>query len=348
MARLPRMACALAVAAFAPASASAATLELVSVPGGKQVRYVAGPGELNFTTIQLWDAKVTVQEGINYGVTPVTAVSPCEAEPQEPASSPMYTCPAVDVQSIYVDLGDQNDYLSFGAMGALGIPVTAKLGAGNDDAWTRDSFADRVDCGLGTDHIRADSNDLLTDCETAEGGADTRERADGIPIGVTINDGDSFTNNPNVTVTAYGPDAATAVLLDNDGGFAHAFSFPVASPDRYDWKLDSSDPERLPKTVYARFSGPGVDGTKTFSDDIILDETPPVLTAATLRGGTLRVTARDATSGLGSMQWRFKRGGKGSSFRPFKAKLRLQGRIPHYVRARDRAANLSRWLRISR
>jgi hypothetical protein len=73
------------------------------------------------------------------------------------------------------------------------------------------------------------------------------------------------------------------VLLSNDGGFAGAQSVPVTLT--IPWTLVSSGPERLPKTVYARFLGAGND-TANFTDDIILDETPPTVGGGTVSGGS--------------------------------------------------------------
>ena len=341
------MASVLALLAASAAPASAATLDVVDTPGGKQVRYIAGDGELNQVYLQIYDGKVVVQEGYNYGVVPVTAVSPCEARPYAPASTPQYNCPAVDVTAIYVDLGDQNDTISFGGMGSLGLPVTLKAGDGNDDIFSRDNFADQIDCGSGTDHLRSESTDTAVGCEQIEGGGGGggTGRADGKPIGVSINGGATFTNSPNVTITAYGPDSATQLLLDNDGGFANALRFPIVD-FRFPWTLNDSGPERLPRTVYARFEGGNLDPSRTLSDDIILDQTAPAVTAARAVGSTVRVAARDRTSGVGALQ--FKSRGTISAFRKFAPVTKIRGRMPGFVRVRDRAKNLSRWHSVTR
>ena len=49
------------------------------------------------------------------------------------------------------------------------------------------------------------------------------------------------------------PAAATGLLISNDGGFAGALPMPIAK--EVPWRLDSSGPERLPKTVYLRYTG---------------------------------------------------------------------------------------------
>ncbi|MFL5839456.1 MAG: hypothetical protein ACJ77Z_03275 [Thermoleophilaceae bacterium] len=346
---LPWMASALALAAIAPATASGATIELVSVPGGKEVRYVAGPGEFNDVNVNLFEGKIVVQDGVNYGVIPVTAVSPCEAQPYVPASSPTWRCPASGVTSIFVDLGDEADYAGIGAMSSLLMPVHVLGGAGNDDIFSRDNFADEIDCGSGTDRLRADTNDVRTGCEQVEGtGAGEWTRADGKPIGVSINRGARFTNDPDVVVTAYGPDATTLTTIANDGGFLDGTEFPAVASSSYRWRLQDSASERLPQSVYVRFAGAGLDSTRTFSDDIILDTTRPVVTAARMTRGALRVAARDSISGVAAIQLRSGARAKPSPFSKFSSARHVHGRAPFAVRVRDRARNVSGWRRVSR
>ena len=324
--------------------ASAATLSEVSTADGTQVRYIAGPGELNFVFPSIWDNKISLQEGINSGVTPVTTITPCEAPPYVPATSPHFDCPATGVTSLYIDLGDQNDQITFGGMGPLGLPVTLKTGDGNDDIYSADKFPDTIDCGPGYDHIRPDPEDTLSNCERVElPEGSSGSRADGRAIGISLDHGALFTNDPQVTVTAYGPDAANAMLLSNDGGFAAASPFsPLGPVADFTWTLAQSGGERLPKIVYARFTGGGVDSSRTFTDDIILDQTPPVIGKVKMHAHILRVLAKDSTSGVAAARYRFA-GGEKSAFTKFTAVTRIGGRTPRAVQVRDGAMNVSRW-----
>ena len=78
--------------------------------------------------------------------------------------------------------------------------------------------------------------------------------------GVTINSAAIATNSPGVTLTIHEPSGATAVKISNDGGFASATPQPIRGDDTYTWTLQSPGAERLPKTVYVRFTGAGNDG----------------------------------------------------------------------------------------
>jgi hypothetical protein len=352
MERLPWMALGLIVLGLTPATASAATIELASTATGKELRYVAGPGEFNNLYVSLWQGNITIQDGYNYGVIPLDAKSPCVVDPYIVATTPKSSCPATDVTSVYIDLGDQADTITYGGMGTFPYPVTLKMGDGNDSVFSRDRFPDKIDCGAGIDGLTSDSFDKAVGCEevNATYGSTTGNgvRADGKPIGISINGGATFTNSPEVHVVARGPDGTTGLMLDNDGGFFAPGRFDLKPSETYPWRLKETGAERLPETVYARFLGDGLDATETFTDDIILDETPPVVTSASVREDMLRIGARDSVSGVGAMQWRFAGHRKASSFRPFATKLRVHGRVPRYVRVRDRASNLSRWRAISR
>jgi hypothetical protein len=130
---------------------------------------------------------------------------------------------------------------------------------------------------------------------------------------------------------------------------------PATNPGSlvFPWTLQSTGPERLPKIVYVR--GPG-----GFSgDDIILDETAPVVTAVQVLPFTagkvaaarvrrrLRIAARDRTSGVARVQI------AGNPRRPGRwfwygnrVRYPVSG-VRVFVRVRDRAGNRSRWRSIA-
>ncbi|MEA2386572.1 MAG: hypothetical protein QOJ22_746 [Thermoleophilaceae bacterium] len=169
-------------------------------------------------------------------------------------------------------------------------------------------------------------------------------------VGVSINDGAQFTNTPEVTINPIWSPPTGQLFLANDGGFKQHSKYPVAAA--IPWRLDSSGPERLPKTVYLRFDNLR-DGA-AHQDDIILDETAPVVTAVTPIAAPasvsarrkpsrrLRISAKDNVSGVSRMQLTAsrKRPGKWGNFRR-RATVRARGDI--WVRVRDRAGNRSRW-----
>jgi hypothetical protein len=180
--------------------------------------------------------------------------------------------------------------------------------------------------------------------------------ANGNPVGMQINGGALFTNSPLVTVAATPRlGSVDLVRVSNDGGFLTAMTRPIAATGQYAWTLNSSIAERLPKTVYVRFAGAGVDQGETFTDDIILDETSPVVlaanavsqvgTAASMSKTTtgLRVIARDGTSGVSSMQIASNKRAPGA-WKQYKSRVPMRlGSRSLFVRVRDRAGNVSRW-----
>jgi hypothetical protein len=190
-------------------------------------------------------------------------------------------------------------------------------------------------------------------------------------IGVTINNAALYTNKPDVELTIVAPDQTTNVRLSNDGGFGSATTRTVQS-GTYDWTLNSSGPERLPKTIYVRFDSVCLSASQTFTDDIILDETPPAVTSAaatpakagqsfeSLAAGAksfesfassnakgrlyrVKLRAHDNVSGVGKLQitWNKARPGK---WLPYKARVTFRTtKRTIWVRVRDRAGNPSRW-----
>jgi len=176
--------------------------------------------------------------------------------------------------------------------------------------------------------------------------------------GMTVNDGALYTNDPDVTLSIVAPRGIGSLRVSNDGGFRAAKTFPVRSTIQ--WHLAESGPERLPKTVYLRF---GTDA-QTFTDDIILDQTRPTVSTATVdasRAGAasaavaqaatakartyrVRIRAKDATSGVAQVQFAARSKRHPTAARKFARVSRYTGtRAPKYVRVRDRAGNYSNW-----
>ncbi|MEA2497201.1 MAG: hypothetical protein QOJ29_5112 [Thermoleophilaceae bacterium] len=176
-------------------------------------------------------------------------------------------------------------------------------------------------------------------------------------VGVSINAGAQYTNDPSVDLTINSPPGTTALLIANDGGFVAAV--PKAVAKKVPWKLDSSGPERLPKTVYLRFlTGPFA--SPNYTDDIILDERPPVVDAAVvagppaasgasvskLRKWKVKVKAHDTNSGVGFVQVAISKKKPGKLLKYKKTvRVKLAAR-PKFLRARDRAGNFSKWKKL--
>jgi len=199
-------------------------------------------------------------------------------------------------------------------------------------------------------------------------------------LGVTITDpeGNSdFTRTPQVKLQINAPEFSSGVTLSNDGGFGGGSATLPRNPSYrgppYDWGLLSSGPERLPKTVYVRFPGDYPlcfecfrNPAQTFTDDIILDQTPPKVQSAEIVGGSgsassaglataakrrsvkLRIKAKDKTSGVEEMQITGKKRKPGDLI-PFekRAKAKVKG-SKIFVRVLDGAGNESRWERAVR
>lgn len=185
-------------------------------------------------------------------------------------------------------------------------------------------------------------------------------------VGVSINAGAKYTNDPNVTLDTVAPDYALIMLASNDGGFGdyEIFDVPESYRASYPWRLQSSGPERLPKTVYLRFGyfsgepNPRVEDINR-TDDIILDETIPKVESVALLGSEgsqakatkgqpaykLKIKAKDKTSGVKKMQITSKKSkpGKWKGFKK-QPKFSTSGH-KIFVRVRDGAGNPSKWKR---
>lgn len=196
---------------------------------------------------------------------------------------------------------------------------------------------------------------------TASTAVDVRSASAPGPAGVSINNGAMYTNDPNVTVHMRWPTYAQDVVLSNDGGFFPSLQRPVEST--LTWTLDTSGPERLPKTIYSRFVG-GTSGPETYQDDIILDQTRPTVlsaTAGSASGGSARLDASaraaaktykvvlkasDKTSGVSRMQITHRKA-KPGPWVAYKKKSKVKSpKAKIFVRVLDRAGNPSAWKRV--
>jgi hypothetical protein len=195
-------------------------------------------------------------------------------------------------------------------------------------------------------------------------------------VGVSINAGQAYTNSPVVSLTLRPPQGATEARISNDG-LVNQTTVPVNGEQIVSWTLDSSGPERLPKTVYVHFTGPGLDGSAQHTDDIILDETPPTVSTvrvvAARRGNRrirlpkvgaglvkqrcsrahlrLAVRAHDNVSHVRSLTYRFRRHGTSTNVKfdsnvPVKVPPKLHP-TALFVAVRDGALNLSKVHRVS-
>ena len=162
------------------------------------------------------------------------------------------------------------------------------------------------------------------------------------PIGFSINQSARFTDDPNVTLKVVWKQGEQNALIANDGGFGGAATRDLTGPE-IPWTLDSGGGERLPKTVYLRFG----DSTQTFTDDIILDETPPSLrsVAASKVSGRVRVRTRatDRTSGVASIQVGPKKSAALPAIKYRRTLFVKTHRKRVWVRVIDHAGNHSVW-----
>jgi hypothetical protein len=145
---------------------------------GNVLSYVAAPGETNDVSVSASGSDIVITDS-GSGV-PIADAGGCTIDAGPPSRA---VCPAGGVTSISIDLGDGND--SGTIANDLALPVSLsggdgddvlEGGAGNDvlrgnmgddSINSRDSAADQVYCGDGSDFVAADGQDTfpLANCE---------------------------------------------------------------------------------------------------------------------------------------------------------------------------------------
>ncbi len=184
--------------------------------------------------------------------------------------------------------------------------------------------------------------------------------------GVTVNSGSNYTNTKSVDLNITWPAHAVSMRVSNDGGFLPGMTRTFDPAARVAWALDDSVSGLYTKIVYVRFEGYGIDPTRTYTDDIILDAKAPTIETARAQAGAnvrglerrsvkakaknrivvISTKARDDKSGVSRIQVARKTSGAGSVSAKYKAKLRTtqpKRLTKLYVRVQDRANNWSRW-----
>ncbi len=176
------------------------------------------------------------------------------------------------------------------------------------------------------------------------------------PDGVSIEDGDDFTNSPTVRLWLGWEGLVDKVKVSNDGGFAPSKTKEIRlrQGGPLEWTLVELAAERIPRTVYVKLHYVESGWQKqTFTDDIILDTVKPEVVAASLGGSgaatlaasqrTLRVRAKDNKSGIASMQVSPGRPKKTAKVVKYRKALKVPGAGRVFVRVRDGAGNWSKW-----
>jgi hypothetical protein len=151
---------ALLAALALPAAAPAATLSIKpnAESGGKRVQFVAGPGELNQLSVNLFDSRFVFQDS---GKPPYSAGDGCQMQTNVYYQGQVAECPAQGVDLLDIRLGAENDYAFVAPMSRPNVPALVAAGPGNDDVaggWA----GDRVFGEGGNDKISGrDGPDVL-------------------------------------------------------------------------------------------------------------------------------------------------------------------------------------------
>jgi hypothetical protein len=192
-------------------------------------------------------------------------------------------------------------------------------------------------------------------------------------VGISINGGYPYTNTKNVTVDVVWPPFATSLRASNDGGFRSNLTETRQLAAQQAWTLDDRVRGQFTKIVYLRFRGLNVDPTRTYSDDIIFDNTEPTVTSVSAKlvspspGGSdakkvglsaspslsyvIQLRAKDNRSGIGSVQVSSAKSEVGVTKRAYSQKFvaTLEGSKALkwlWVRVQDRAGNWSTWRKV--
>jgi hypothetical protein len=176
------------------------------------------------------------------------------------------------------------------------------------------------------------------------------------PVGIVINEGETHTNDTDVSVVANAPVGAIGVELSNSATFTASVQASFDEP--LSWVIATTASGEA-ATVYARYVLAGSAKSATFTDDIAFDNVAPTLSGLlTERLGSTLVADQigtDAHSGVIRLEYGY---AAKTVSRPYSEELEFSlTALPEFnqspaatklsVRAIDRAGNVSRWYEAS-
>jgi len=166
------------------------------------------------------------------------------------------------------------------------------------------------------------------------------------PFVTTINGGAAFTNSRLVTVSVQRPTLGFASLSLTEEGTPAQLPIRPRLDGAYPLLLAAGPPGRTTRRVVVTPTPSNAGSHPSFSDDIILDQLPPTIAAATTSltaaGPVVRLRARDERSGLSGL-WVTRDRRRPGKLRRYRSRVHVATRRGLYVRVRDGAGNPSRW-----
>jgi len=156
-------------------------------------------------------------------------------------------------------------------------------GGSSWSAWQ--AYAASVDhtlpAGDGTKTVTVQFRDAVGNLSATRSDSITLDEAVGPEYGIALNRNALFTNVVTVEVMVGAPAYTREVMISNNGNFGGASWRPFDT--RIDWEITSYGTSALPRVVYVKYKARDGTVSSTYLDDIILDQTAPVMQSLTSR-----------------------------------------------------------------
>ncbi|MBU6335160.1 MAG: hypothetical protein KGS47_12280 [Chloroflexi bacterium] len=139
--------------------------------------------------------------------------------------------------------------------------------------------------GDGAKTVTVQFRDAVGNLSATASDSITLDGAAGDAYGIAIDGNALFTNVVDVVVTAGAPAHTREVMISNNGNFAGAAWRPFTT--RLAWQITSFGQTAIPRIVYVKYKNAQGGVSDTFIDDIILDQTAPVVQSLSSRAAPL-------------------------------------------------------------